>query len=149
MPDLWSLPDRILIQTRWLSWESYMLRSSHFSFLAFGHFWRQSYKNTKILRNLCLHFARQDGQDKKTGMKITQLKWTKYQKPKDEIWDEQNKDTLDQLYIEVQFVTNKHFRDYNKSFHNIFFLRKTKGPEKVHNNILHEMINIVMTRNRT
>ena len=42
-----------------------MFRSSHFSFLVFGHFWRQSYKNTKILRNLCLHFARQDGQDGK------------------------------------------------------------------------------------
>ena len=40
---------------------------------------------TKILCNLCLHFARQDEQDgKKTGKKITQLKWPKYQKPKDE-----------------------------------------------------------------
>jgi len=28
----------------------------------------------KILCNLCLHFARQDGQDEKNGMKITQLK---------------------------------------------------------------------------
>ena len=26
--------------------------------LVFGHFWRRSYKNTKILCNLCLHFAR-------------------------------------------------------------------------------------------
>ena len=42
-----------------------MFRSFHFSFLVFGHFWRQSYKSTKILRNLCLHFARQDGQDGK------------------------------------------------------------------------------------
>ena len=33
--------------------------------MVFGHFWRQYYKNTKILRNLCLHFARQDGQDGK------------------------------------------------------------------------------------
>ena len=32
----------------------------------------------KILRNLCLHFARQDGQDGKNRMKITQLKWPKY-----------------------------------------------------------------------
>ena len=39
----------------------------------------------KILCNLCLHFAWQDGQDrKKNGKKITQLKWPKYQKPKDE-----------------------------------------------------------------
>ena len=44
-------------------------------FWVFGHFWRQSYENTKILRNLCLHFARQDGQaGKKPGKKITQLK---------------------------------------------------------------------------
>ena len=42
-----------------------MFRSSHFLFLAFGHFWQQSYKSTKILHNLCLHFARQDGQDRK------------------------------------------------------------------------------------
>ena len=40
----------------------FMFRSSHFSFLVFGHFWWWSYKNTKILSNLCLHFARQDGQ---------------------------------------------------------------------------------------
>ena len=54
-----------------------MFHSSHFSFLVFGHFWRQSYENVKILRNLCLHFTRQDGK------KITQLKWPKYQRPKD------------------------------------------------------------------
>ena len=29
---------------------------------------------TKILRYLCLHFARQDGQDGKKGKKIAQLK---------------------------------------------------------------------------
>ena len=34
-----------------------------FRFLVFGHFCQQSYKNTKILHNLCLHFARQGGQD--------------------------------------------------------------------------------------
>ena len=58
----------------------FMFRSSHFSFLVFCHFWRRSYENTKILHNLCLHFARQDV---KNGKKITQLKWSKYQKPKD------------------------------------------------------------------
>ena len=42
-----------------------MFRSSHFSFLVLGHFWQRSYENTKILHNLCLHFARQDGQDGK------------------------------------------------------------------------------------
>ena len=47
-----------------------MFCSSHFSLLGFGHFCEV----TKILRNLCLHFARQDGQDgKKAGKKITQL----------------------------------------------------------------------------
>ena len=40
---------------------SFMFRSSRFWFLVFGNIWRQSYENTKILRNLCLHFARQDG----------------------------------------------------------------------------------------
>ena len=65
-----------------------MFHSFHFSFLVFGHSWRQIYENTKILHNLCLHFARQDGQDGKNGKKITQLKWPKYQKTK--IWDERN-----------------------------------------------------------
>ena len=57
-----------------------MFRSSHFWFLVtFGD------KTTKIFLNLCSHFARQDGQDgKKPWKKITQLKWPKYQKPKDE-----------------------------------------------------------------
>ena len=45
-----------------------MFRSSHFMFLVtFGD---KVTKNTKILRNLCLHFAREDG---KNGKEITQL----------------------------------------------------------------------------
>ena len=52
---------------------SLMFRSSHFSFLILVT-WRQSYENKKILRNLCLHFERQDGQDGKNRKKITQLK---------------------------------------------------------------------------
>ena len=38
----------------------------------------------KILRNLCLHFERQDGQDGKNGKKIEKLKTkvTKIPKPK-------------------------------------------------------------------
>ena len=61
-----------------------MFRSPHFLFLiTFGD------KNTKILRNLCLHFARQDGKEGKNGKKVTQLKLPKYQKTK--IWDERNK----------------------------------------------------------
>ena len=42
-----------------------MFRLSHFLFFVFGHFWQ----NAKILRNLCLHFARQDGQGGKNGKK--------------------------------------------------------------------------------
>ena len=47
----------------------HMFRSSHFPFLV-----TFDDEYTKILRNLCLHFARQDGQDGKNGKKITQLK---------------------------------------------------------------------------
>ena len=54
-----------------------------FSFLVFGHFWRRSYKNTKILRNLFLHFARQDGQDgKKTQKESHATEMTKIPKTK-------------------------------------------------------------------
>jgi hypothetical protein len=62
-----------------------MFCSSHFWFLVFGHFWQESYKNTKILRNLCLNFARQDGQDTKKwkenrASKVTEIPKTKRQK---------------------------------------------------------------------
>ena len=59
-----------------------MFRSFHFSFLVFGHFWRQSFENTKILRNLCLHFARQDGQDRKKWKENHATKVTKIPKTK-------------------------------------------------------------------
>ena len=63
----------------------HMFCSSHFWFLVFGHFWRQSYENTKILCNLCLHFARQDGQDGKKrkenhANKVNKIPKTKRQK---------------------------------------------------------------------
>ena len=57
--------------------EILMFLSSHFSFLVFSHFWRQMYENTKTLRNLCLHFARQDGQDKKKRKENHATKVTK------------------------------------------------------------------------
>ena len=57
-----------------------MFRSSHFSFLVFGHFRRRSYKNTKILRNHCLHFARQDGQGGKNRKENHTTKVTKIPK---------------------------------------------------------------------
>ena len=49
--------------------EIFVFRSSNFPFLGFVHFRQSSYKNTKILRNLCLHFAKQDGQDGQDGKK--------------------------------------------------------------------------------
>ena len=62
-----------------------MFCSSHFPFLVFGHFWRRCYENMKILRNLCLHFARQEGQDGKKwkeshATKVTKIPKTKRQK---------------------------------------------------------------------
>ena len=43
---------------------------SFIPFFVFCHFWQQGYEITKILHNLCLYFARQDGQDgKKTERK--------------------------------------------------------------------------------
>ena len=59
-----------------------MFRSSHFSFLVFGHFWRQSFENTKILSNICLCFARQDGQDRKKQKENHATKVTKIPKTK-------------------------------------------------------------------
>jgi hypothetical protein len=50
-----------------------MFRSSHFSFLdTFGDEVMKIRKYCVL--NLCLHFARQDGQDGKNGKKIMQLK---------------------------------------------------------------------------
>ena len=58
---------------------------SFIPFFVFGHFWRQCNKNMKILRNICLHFARQDGQDGKNRKwnhttKVTKIPKTKRQK---------------------------------------------------------------------
>ena len=55
---------------------------SFIPFFIFGHFWRRSYKNTKLLRNLCLHFARQDGQDGKKQKENHATKVTKILKTK-------------------------------------------------------------------
>ena len=69
----------------------YLFLSSHISFLVFGHFWRRSYENTKILHNLCLHFARQDGQDGKKRKENHTTKVTKIPKSKRQKYDERNK----------------------------------------------------------
>ena len=59
---------------------SHFLFYYYFVHLIFGHFWRRSYENTKILRNLCLHFARQDGQDVQDGKKRKENHTTKVTK---------------------------------------------------------------------
>ena len=51
-------------------------------FFIFGHFWQRSYENIKILRNLCLHFGRQDGQDGKKEKENHATKVTKIPKTK-------------------------------------------------------------------
>ena len=54
-----------------------LFRSSHFSFLVtFGD------EVKKILQNLCLHFARQDGQDRKKQKENHETKVTKIPKTK-------------------------------------------------------------------
>ena len=50
---------------------------SFIPFLVFGHFWRRSYKNMKILHNLCLHFTWQDGQEGKKPKEDHATKVTK------------------------------------------------------------------------
>ena len=60
-----------------------MFRSSHFLFLV--TFVEEVTKNMKILCNLCLHFARQDGQDGKKrrvnhATKVTKIPKTKRRK---------------------------------------------------------------------
>ena len=82
-----------------------MFRSSHFWFFAFGHFWRPSYKDTKILHNLCLHIARQDGQHGKNNN--MQLKWPKYQKPRDKNVGWIKEQTLTQIFFSsCLFISN-------------------------------------------
>ena len=58
---------------------SFLFRSCYFLFLVFRHFWRWSYENMKILCNHCLHFARQDGQDRKNPKENHATKLTKIQ----------------------------------------------------------------------
>ena len=55
-----------------------MFRSSHFWFLVFGNFC----ENTKILRNVCLRFARQDGKKWKENhaTKVSKIPETKSRK---------------------------------------------------------------------
>ena len=51
-------------------------------FFVFGKFWKRSFENAKILRNLCLHFARQDGKTEKNRKENHATKVTKIPKTK-------------------------------------------------------------------
>ena len=61
---------------------NFLCSVSFIPFFVFGHFWRRSYENTKILHNLLLHFARQDGQDGKKWKENHATKVTKIPKTK-------------------------------------------------------------------
>ena len=50
--------------------------------MIFHHFWQQSYKNTTILCNHFLHFARQHGQDRKKQKENHATRVTKIPKTK-------------------------------------------------------------------
>ena len=60
----------------------------------------------KILLNICLHFAKQDGQDGKNRKKITQLKWRNTKDQKTKIWDERsnNEFTPCRLCFQIYFA---------------------------------------------
>ena len=75
--------------------------------LVFGHF-------TKILRNLYLHAARQDGQDGKKWKENHATKVTKSQKPK--IWDEWNNGAKIQTYVLEEELYNKKIYKQQVSF---------------------------------
>ena len=84
-----------------------MFRSSHFSFLVtFGN------EVTKM-RKSCVIFVYilqgQMGKTEKTRKKITQLKWQKYQKPNDKIWDERKK-------MNIAYDFSKHLVKLNPTF---------------------------------
>ena len=77
-----------------------MFSVMNFSFLVFGRFWQRIYKNTKILHNFCLYFARQDGQDGKNRKETHTTKVTKIPKTKRQIY-EMNKTLLILINSEV------------------------------------------------
>ena len=62
-----------------------MFRSSHFSFFGFWSLLATKLQKYELLRNLCLHFERQDGQDQKKRKenhitKVTKIPETKRRK---------------------------------------------------------------------
>ena len=80
--------------------------------MVFGHFWERSYQSMKILRKLCVYFARQDWQDGQDGKKWKVNHVTKVTKiPKTKRRKYGRNETLDE-FTRTLFTS--------KSFHNIF-----------------------------
>ena len=79
-----------------------MFRSSHFSFVGFWSLLATSYENMKILHDICLNFARQDGQDRKeTERKSSNLSDQNTKNQKTKIWDERNRKAIFNFYGSV------------------------------------------------
>ena len=56
-----------------------MFRSSHFSFFIFGHFWQQSFENTKILRKIFVDILQGNmGKTEKYDQEINGYCWNIY-----------------------------------------------------------------------
>ena len=79
-----------------------MFRSSH----GFWSFLMRSYKIMKMLCNLCLHFARQDGQNRKKTKENHATKMTKIPKTKRQKYG--MNETIDQL---EDYFTFKRFEE--------------------------------------
>ena len=84
------MPDQEWISRSCIQMPILYTQVSFISFFVFGHFWQQSYENTKILRNLCLHFVRQD-RKKRRENPATKVGDQNTKNQKTKIWDERNK----------------------------------------------------------
>ena len=62
---------------------------------------------TKILCNLCLHFARQDGQDRKRQKENHRTKMSKIQKTKRRKYGTMNKKQIQLYFCEIQVSINQ------------------------------------------
>ena len=72
--------------------------------MVFGHFWQRSHENTKIFRNLCLHFARQGGGKKRKenhATKVTKIPKTKRRSyGMNETYDNEKEAVILYLYLQ-------------------------------------------------
>ena len=74
----------ILFRNKKILFNLFKSFSLHFLVLVFGHFWQRSYKYTKYYVIFVYILQGKMGKTEKNEKKIMQLKWSKYQKPKDE-----------------------------------------------------------------